>query len=217
VILNTLIVILFIVIASIDIYAIKKGKIKIRYFTKPLLIPFLLFYYYLSAANINPSIIAALTFCFLGDFFLLFTGNHGFLLAGLVSFFSGHIFYAIVFLNTTCFLTDVPLWFYFSLIPYIFFGKFMYNKLNPYIQSLRIPVLVYLIAILFMGFSCFTRIWGIQGYAFWLPFAGSLAFIVSDTLLAIRTFKYKINHGWISIMILYLSAQTLIISGLLNS
>jgi uncharacterized membrane protein YhhN len=207
--------IFFIIVAVGDVFAVKYDKTKLRYFTKTLLIPLLTLFYIISLANPNGFILSALICCFLGDFFLLWSQKKTFFIAGLLSFLAGHIFYTIAFLQTTYFLSGIPKWFYFSLLPYIWYGIFILKKLNPYLRSMKVPVIVYLNVILFMSFASFARIWVIKGFAFWLPFAGSMLFIASDTLLAFRNFKIKLSRGWVSIMITYVFAQLLIIFGFL--
>jgi uncharacterized membrane protein YhhN len=160
-------------------------------------------------------ILSALICCFLGDFFLLWSQKKTFFIAGLISFLMGHIFYTIAFLQTTSFLSGIPKWFYFSLFPYIWYGIFILKKLNPYLYSMKVPVIVYLSLILIMSFASFSRIWALKGVSFWLPFVGSIFFIASDSLLAFRNFKHKLTRGWISVMITYVLAQLLIIFGFL--
>ena len=213
--LKIFIIIFFFIIAIGDILNVRNDRVKLRYLTKPLLVPLLILFYIMNTTKIEQIIIYALLCCFFGDFFLLFARKKLFFIAGLLSFLAGHFFYTIAFLKTTSFLSNIPGWFYLSLIPYIFYGFFIYYRLNPYLSSMKIPVIAYLNIILFMSFASFTRIWEINGIAFWFPFVGSIMFIVSDTLLAIRVFKYKIMRGWISVMIFYICAQLLIILGLL--
>lgn len=213
--LKLLIINFFIIIAVGDVFAVKYGKIKLRYFTKPLLVPLLTLFYLINAIDLNLLILFALICCFLGDFFLLWSQKKSFFIAGLLSFLAGHIFYTIAFLQTTSFLSGIPEWFYFSLLPYIWYGIFILKKLNPYLYSMKVPVIIYLNVILIMSFTSFTRIWVLKGLSFWLPFTGSIFFIVSDSLLAFRNFKAKLSRGWVSIMITYIFAQLLIVFGFL--
>lgn len=213
--LRVLIIIFFVIVAVGDVFAVKYDKTKLRYFTKTSLVPLLALFYIVSVANLNILIFFALISCFLGDFFLLWSQKKIFFIAGLLSFLMGHIFYTIAFLQTTYFLSGIPKWFYFSLLPYIWYGIFILKKLNPYLYSMKVPVIVYLNVILIMSFASFTRIWALKGLSFWLPFVGSFFFIVSDSLLAFRNFKVKLSRGWVSIMITYVFAQSLIVFGFL--
>jgi len=212
---RVLIMIFFVIVAVGDVFAVKHDKVKLRYFTKTLLVPLLTLFYIISVANLNVLIFFALISCFLGDFFLLWSQKKAFFIAGLLSFLMGHIFYTIAFLQTTSFLSGIPKWFYFSLFPYIWYGIFILKKLNPYLHSMKVPVIVYLNVILIMSFASFTRIWALKGLSFWLPFAGSIFFVTSDSLLAFRNFKAKLSKGRASIMITYILAQLLIIFGFL--
>ena len=212
---RVLIMIFFIIIAVGDIVAIKYDKLKLRYVTKTLLIPLIALFYIVSIANLNGMVLSALICCFLGDFFLLWSQKKAFFIAGLLSFLMGHIFYTIAFLQTTSFLSGIPKWFYFSLLPYIWYGIFILKKLNPYLYPMKVPVIVYLNVILIMSFASFSRIWALKGLSFWLPFIGSIFFIASDSLLAFRNFKVKLSRGWVSIIITYILAQLLIIFGFL--
>jgi len=214
-VLRILIMIFFIIVAVGDVFAIKYDKVKLRYCTKTLLVPLLTLFYIISVANLNGVILSALICCFIGDFFLLWSQKKTFFIAGLLSFLMGHIFYTIAFLQTTYFLSGIPKWFYFSLLPYIWYGIFILKKLNPYLHSMKVPVIVYLNVILIMSFASFSRIWALKGLSFWLPFVGSIFFIASDSLLAFRNFKTKLSRGWASIMITYIFAQFLIVFGFL--
>jgi len=151
----------------------------------------------------------------LGDIFLLFPQKKLFFIAGLPSFLTGHIFYTVIFLQKTSLLSIIPGWFYFLLTPYIWYGIFIFYKLNPYLNSMIVPVIVYINILLFMSFASLTCIWVIKGFAFWLPFTGSMLFIVSDTLLAFRNFKHRTPKGRISVMMFYIFAQLLIVLGFL--
>jgi len=213
--LKVLIMIFFVIVAVGDVFAVKYEKIKLRYFTKPLLVPLLALFYITNVANPNGFILSALICCFLGDLFLLWSQKKTFFIVGLLSFLVGHIFYTIAFLQTTYFFSGIPKWFYFSLLPYIWYGIFTLKKLNPYLYSMKVPVIVYLNVILIMSFASFSRIWVLKGLSFWLPFVGSIFFIASDSLLAFRNFKVKLSRGWASIMITYILAQLLIIFGFL--
>jgi len=214
-VLRVLIMIFFVIVAVGDVFAVMYDKTKLRYFTKTLLVPLLTLFYIISVANLNVVILSALICCFLGDFFLLWSQKKTFFIVGLLSFLVGHIFYTIAFLQATYFLSGIPKWFYFSLLPYIWYGIFILKKLNPYLHSMKVPVIVYLNVILIMSFASFSRVWAIKGLSFWLPFVGSIFFIASDSLLAFRNFKTKLSRGWVSIMITYIFAQFLIVFGFL--
>jgi len=50
-----------------------------------------------------------------------------------------------------------------------------------------------------------------------MPFVGSLLFMASDSVLAINTFRSKIPRGDVYIMSTYVTAQVLIVAGMIVS
>lgn len=204
---------IFLIIAVTDILAIKQGKIKVRYFSKPLLMPLLAVLYALYAADVNCIIITALLLCFLGDVFLLKPDKKLCFMGGLVSFLAGHVFYVIVFLKSADYLRDVPGWFYAVLVLYAASGLVILNKLKPFLGQMKIPVLVYFLVIMTMSFTSLARVYSAGGPEFWLPFAGSLFFMLSDSVLAFQVFKSESTAGGIAVMSTYILAQVLIVSG----
>jgi len=67
-----------------------------------------------------------------------------------------------------------------------------------------------------MSYASLLRFGGIRGHVFWLPFIGSLFFILSDSLLAIRNFRYRQKKGWVSVMLSYVLGQLLIAMGFMG-
>lgn len=201
---------IFIFLSAANIISIKKGSKLWQHITKPLLMPVLLLAYLLIASSPNIFIISALIFGFLGDVFLMFADN--FFIPGLFSFLMGHLFYTIAFIRSIHFL-EIPFAFYISVLPYIFFGLYVSKKLLPYIKSMKYQVLLYLIFILAMSFSGLLRAWNINSCQFWLPYIGSLLFIISDSTLAFNKFKAEIKNGGVYIMLTYTAAQLLIVLG----
>jgi len=58
---------------------------------------------------------------------------------------------------------------------------------------------------------------GFSGAGFYLPFIGSLFFMASDSILAIDTFRSKMPRGDVYIMSAYVTAQVLIVAGMIVS
>ena len=58
---------------------------------------------------------------------------------------------------------------------------------------------------------------GFSGAGFYMPFIGSLLFMASDSVLAINTFRSKIPRGDVYIMSTYVTAQVLIVAGMIVS
>lgn len=205
--------ILFLLLSSLNIISIKKHNKSIRIITKPLLMPTLLFAYLYNASCSSNSIVFALIFGFLGDTFLL--GDGIFFTAGLISFLLGHIFY-IAALLTPIYLSKIPFYIYIFILPYLIYGFIVYNKLSPFMKSIKLQGLLYFIVLIFMSFSSFLRIYSIHGYQFWFPLIGSILFVMSDTVLAFNEFKSTTAFREIIVMLTYIMAQLLIVIGFIN-
>ncbi|QVK16751.1 lysoplasmalogenase [Mycoplasmatota bacterium] len=209
------VLIVFILISFLHLtFEIKNYK-QGRQITKPLLMPLLLLYYLFSVSNPNYYIIIALVCGFLGDVFLLWASKQSFLLIGLLAFLTGHIFYILVFLNSTQYLNTVPYHFYIFLIPYLLLGIYILKQLFPVIKLMKIPTTIYMSIIIIMSFTSLTRMFSVPFLSFLLTFIGSLCFLLSDTILAFDLFKQHKKYNDVYVMSTYILAQFLIILGLI--
>ncbi len=215
---NLLVVLAFAIVSIVNLVSDKTDNLEGIYVTKPLLMPLLALYYVMSATDHNWLIVFALICGFFGDIFLLWPENKLFFSAGLVSFLSGHILYTVVFLETTSFLADVPDWFYVLTIPFLIYAVVFLKVLYPFIKSYLIPVFVYILGMITMSFTSLTRLWNVHNIEFWLPFIGSLLFIISDSILSFQSFKLKKRtpDGEVWIMSTYILAELCIVLGFLR-
>lgn len=192
-----------------------KRKIQMGvYVTKPFLMPLLLVLYLLLTSAPEYWVILALICGCVGDIFLMWVERKEFLISGLAAFLLGHVFYSLILLRSTDFLSVLPLWAYLLIVPYLLYLVLAYAKLADYIGSMKIPVIVYMAVIMFMSFVSLSRAWVYQGPAFWLPFVGSLFFVISDTVLAFHVFRCEIRDANVWVMTTYVLAQMCIVLGL---
>ena len=216
----TLILWLFIVDAVIHIAANLDGEryAKVIYWTKPFLMPLLIAYLVTSGKDAPGLLIPALTFGFLGDMFLMIPGEKKkIFMAGLVTFLINQILYTVIFYRSMGGLGDLPLWIYPLIVLYVAYGILMYRLLEKGLDGLKIPVIVYMIAILTMGVAALLRVTAFGGECtFWLVLMGSLIFIVSDSVLAFDKFRKRLPLNRILIMSTYIAAQFLIVQGLIS-
>ncbi len=200
----------FFICSVADLISCAKGNARGERIAKPFLMPLLLCYYVLSAPVPNPLLIAALVCGFLGDTFLLGSGAR--FLCGLASFLAGHLFYAAAFLQPLV-LGAVPAAIWAAVPVYAGFAFAACRRLLPSVQKkLRPAIVTYMVCLLAMSFAALLRCGYASGAAFWMPFSGSLLFVASDTMLAFQIFQKKSGSG---VMITYLLAQFLIVSGFL--
>lgn len=208
--LGIIVLIILGIVSIINLYGEYGGKLKLRYFSKPILMPLLIVYYVVTVQDINVLIILALLCGLAGDVFLMKEEKLNVML-GIGSFFLGHVFYITYFLISIDFI--FPPYFYLLIIPYIVVIIILFKLIYPYMGDLRIPGFLYMIIITLMSFTTAIRYDAVTLVPYLLPLFGSLLFIASDTVLALGMFKTKIKYGDVIVMLTYILAQTLITIG----
>jgi uncharacterized membrane protein YhhN len=187
----------------------------ITWWLKPFIIPLLSISVFLSGKmEFKPLLISALFFSWIGDVVLLFA-NQGviYFIIGLVSFLIAHLFYIILFSK----LQKVINLKYKRFIPLVLlylvgFLYFLWEKLG----GMKIPVIIYALVISTM------LLVAIKGYFTWnsksgkLLLIGAVFFVLSDSILAINKFYVPIYLSSFWIMSTYITAQFLIVKGVLN-
>jgi len=194
------------------------------YLFKPLILIWIAGFFLLHSKNIDKKVVQlgffAFAFSWLGDVFLMF-GDKGFIyfILGLASFFVAQLVYVFLFLRTinlsgkTSFLKKKP----YFLIAYIAYGLIVYIALYGVLDSvLKVAVFAYMIVLLGMSVMALNRYGNGHPLSFRYVFIGSILFVISDTLIAINKFLVPIPYEGIFIMTTYISAQYLIMRGLLK-
>ncbi|UCI08811.1 lysoplasmalogenase family protein [Mesorhizobium sp. B1-1-8] len=162
-------------------------------------------------------LVAALALSAVGDAFLSRDGEKAFL-GGLASFLAAHIVYIALFVNASSGIGRLTAesWRGAIALAMLMFGIIMlaalWRRVGP---ALRIPIAVYVAAILAMGISALTTSypWAI---------AGAVLFMASDGLLAAERFLLAAisqHRVWMryAIWVLYYTAQLAITLGFLLS
>jgi uncharacterized membrane protein YhhN len=194
------------------------GLTVVNYITKPL-VTISLMVFYVSHTQLKgkfaKKIFFGLLFGLAGDCFLmLLNQNASFFIFGLLSFLIGHLFYVSAFYLD--FKSNPVIQKMVSRIALVVFGIFctsFYLYLRPYLGNLKIPVLVYAFVISLMAIMAVNRRGRVNTLSFNLIFCGALAFLVSDSLLAVNKFVGAFNFSGIAIMATYMLAQYLITMG----
>ena len=153
----------------------------------------------------------ALLFAFFGDVFLIFNSN--FFLQGLLSFLITHVIYILIFYNNLEFKKNFK--FIFVLFVFVAYYLLLIQFLSSYLDVLLIPVCIYGLSLVVMGFGAFLRT---PKYGYGSVFVGALFFIFSDSILAVNQFVYDSNLklAQVFVIILYVMAQYFIVKGLLE-
>ena len=185
-------------------------------YTKPLLMPILIYYliertegkvykYHLVLGG-------ALIFSWIGDVLLMWDGELNFML-GLGSFLIAQIIYFIVFrldiqISEKGLLTKrAPF-----LIMLLAAGAFFLYLVLPHVGAvLQIAIPIYSICLLLMATGAILRNTAPHGYK--EVVAGAVIFVVSDSTLAYNQFVAAIPYGSSIVMLTYIVAQFLIVQG----
>ncbi len=181
----------------------------LRMISKPTLMVCLIMYYVLFSPKAHPLILMALIFSMMGDLFLLFPS--GFLL-GLAAFLVAHVFYSFFFLKqleTWSKKHNLTL-----LALALIMGGFWSMLFPESMQDNWMAVLAYSLVLCSMLFLAINRKSSLSGYL-WVVL-GAILFVMSDTLIAIEQTMPDQKVISLLIMILYLSAQYLIIEGVVS-
>lgn len=211
-IIDIIFMILFILCSAADLYFLLKSDDNKNKIFKPMLMPLLTVCYILMAKNVNPLVIAALLCGFAGDTCLLEEGI--WFVAGLLAFLAGHICYIISFMRAADMMSGISVTgglLTIGVIVYLcFFITVCVIAVNKMPKAAVSPVIIYaagLMGMSFMAYACMKMV----GEIFVPAFAGSLFFIISDSMIGFDTFIKK--HGAVyrfTIMLTYIIAQTLI-------
>jgi len=194
------------------------------YIFKPFILIWIGGYFLLHAKNIDRKVVQLAVFAFVfswfGDMFLMF-GEKGFIffISGIAAFLVAQVFYVFLFLRTINlsgkkpFLKKKP----YFLIAYIAYGLIIYIILYNHLDEiLKVAVFVYMVTLLSMSSMALNRFGNGHPVSFRYIFIGSILFVISDSLIAINKFLVPIPYEGIFIMTTYISAQYLIMRGLLK-
>ena len=194
------------------------------YSFKPLIMIWIGLYFLKNAKHFDRKVVNlavfAFSFSWLGDILLMFSEKgFVFFILGLASFLVAQTGYILLFLRTINlsgkkpFLKKKPYW----LIAYIAYGLIVYIVMYNYLDEvLKIAVFIYMIALLGMSSMALNRYGNGHPISFSYVFIGSLLFVFSDTMIAINKFLVVIPYEGVLIMTTYISAQYLIMRGLLK-
>lgn len=195
------------------------GYDKLDLFLKPAIIPILGFgvYLYRKFPTKN-TLLLALLFTWIGDVILLFADiAEIYFILGLICFLIAHIIYCVVFNNqikTKARKNSILFGIGSFIIALYLIG--MLSVLLPFLGDLKIPVTVYASVISIMVLFAFNGffVWKNPGNKY--IFIGAIAFVISDSILAMNKFYASIERSSFLIMLTYLVAQYLIVIGILK-
>ena len=145
-------------------------------------------------------IVGGLVFSLAGDVFLMLPTDR--FLAGMVSFFVAHLCYIAAFVSLGGGATTPCL-----LLPLVIGGGVVAVLIWPRLDRLRLPVLLYIVTILVMGWQA-LGLRQIAGRSLVAP--GAILFVLSDAALALDRFRHPIPLRALLVLSAYYPAQALI-------
>ena len=200
--------IIFAIIAIVDIVGIVAYP-QVRLVSKGMIMASLLALYILQAKRQEHSVLLGIIFALLGDAFLLFTTDDFFLI-GLGCFLIMQLCYSTTFWRKRRIprTRDKVIVGLIALLPIAFLTG-SWSQL----AGMQVAVTIYAAAITTMLITAYLRHPRLGGY--WFVLVGSVLFVMSDMMLAIDKFVLELSQGGLAVMITYMAAQYLIITGLL--
>lgn len=205
--------VIFFIIAIVEIFAEYKDNKKLEYLTKPLLMPLLILFYIFgvlentSMLNVDWLIVVALIGGWAGDIFLMLENEEKWFLFGMGAFLINQIFYIISFLLSITNITNFSTWGLFLLGPAILIILFTVPRFIKKTEDMKIPVIVYMAAILTMHIAALLRLADFSGLPFVLVYIGSISFIYSDAMIAVNKWTGEFPNARLVIMTTYILAQ----------
>ncbi|MFW9829192.1 MAG: lysoplasmalogenase [Candidatus Thorarchaeota archaeon] len=215
--------VIFFIIVVLELFAEYKNNRKLIYCTKPILMPLLILFYIFGVIEgasimlVDWLIIVALIGGCAGDIFLMLRNQEKWFLFGMAAFLINQIFYIISFLTSITDYTAFNLWGLFLLGPVLLILLFTVPRFINKTEDMKIPVIVYMGAILFMHIAALLRLAEFDGLPFILVYVGSISFIFSDAILALNKWDPEVKYGRLINMTTYFMAQFYITLGVLLS
>lgn len=212
---------LYLQLATLHLAAILLEISKVVMFSKLLLLPLLMAYFLQKTGPVRTAgqrwMLLAMGASWLGDALLLGGAQPNLFIAGLASFLLAQITYAFVFGRDgrvqNGLLRQKP-W---LALPVLAIGAGMYAYLHPHLGEMRVPVILYILAISSMVLAAIHRFNRVPRGAGFLVVGGASCFLLSDALLAVNKFVAPFPAASVLIMLTYMAAQFLIVKGMVQS
>ena len=208
---------LYILIASANVVSKIIPSPELDQYTKPLLMPLLMFYVYRSSLGKTTLrvliLCAALLFSWLGDISLIYkSGDTTFFMIGIGLFLVAQILYIITLRKSSYQkpIPNVP-----QAIPFLLYAGLLFYLLLP-AGDFTIPIIVYGLVIVMMAITARGREGNTSQNSFQLALLGSIFFVLSDSFLAYDSFKSEIPYAGVWVMSTYCAAQLLLTEGILR-
>ena len=193
----------------ICINAMEQDNRRIVYIAKPLTTLLIITLAVLNAnrggnwGGTSIAILVGLVFSVGGDIFLMLPNDQ--FMPGMACFAAAQISYIVGFSWGQAFW-GLPL----LLVALLVYGVYIYSMLAEKLDSLRIPIIIYITLILVMAWRAILYASNTDMAGAWTAGLGALFFVASDSLLALNRFSKPIHHHPTWVLTTYYVAQWLI-------
>jgi len=216
---QTIFIGLFLIVSAGDLVALAFSNQSLEFICKPLILLSLIGYYLSAIENRSMVFVQALFFSWVGDVLLLFsTDSELFFIIGLIAFLISHLLFIQAYRHHRNSHVDQELLGTQKVryaLPIILASTglivILFNSLGP----LQIPVAAYSLVLCVMVLTALFRYGRTTRLSFWMVFLGALLFMISDSMLAMNKFFSPIAGARFMVMFTYISAQYLIVEGIL--
>ena len=196
-----------IISGGVYIWAARAGSPTLRYIFKPLTTVLILALALLLPDAVSPLyrvlIALGILFSLGGDIFLMLPRDA--FVGGLASFLVAHLFYIAAYISRAG-----PQLNWLLLAPFVFYVTVLLYLLLPHTGAVRVPVILYAVVLMAMGWQAAALWWAMRDTAALLAMAGALLFIASDSILALDRFRAPVPQRDLLVMSTYYGALLLI-------
>lgn len=217
----------FLLLAAIHLAALFSGSGELAFWTKPLLMPALAFWFWNASKNVQHEakqplrygVLLALGLSTLGDTALLYGNQELWFIIGLGCFLLAHLAYIFSLNQMVSFQNGFVSKHTWSVLPIgLYLFVFLYSVWeNLGKQGMQVPVLIYAIVIstmLLMALNLRNRI-GVRSSM--LILLGALLFVLSDSCIGLSKFGTGLDWTSGAVMPTYLFGQFLLVSGFVHN
>ncbi|MCK5136422.1 MAG: lysoplasmalogenase [Bacteroidales bacterium] len=217
---SVLLHLLLVIIVFVELAGRFTNNISLEYPVKPLIMIWMAAYFLIfrKKKQFTVAVLVAFFFSWVGDNFLMFSGkNELFFYAGVGSFFFAQLTYIYTFARYS--ETGGRGFLQKHLITgflFIVYVAGIYYLLYPNLEGMMRPIIfIYALSLIVMSMMALNRHGRVNYPSYLLVFIGSVLFVISDSMIALNKFYMEIPLAGFWIMITYISAQYLILRGLI--
>jgi uncharacterized membrane protein YhhN len=209
---------IYLLIAILQITGLYYNITGLITYTKPLIVIWLAIFLIISTSlkgRFHKRILTGLVFSIIGDLIpLLGNSNEDYFSYSLLAFLLCHLFYIRAFYLDFKSAPELDkAGARVAIISCAILSTVFFFVLRPYLGSMRVPILAYILMISFMFMMAAFRNLRVNKASFYLVLVGAACFMFSDALLSYNRFVFNFSGSHFLILITYMVAQYLIVLG----